>query len=427
MIAHPPLLDPAQHIAPGRRLVQWTVLAGLMAAGCLTAQTPVKNSAAPSPAPLAQSKAATPAKPPANTTNDVNPAIDSRPHLTGSEITTSVPLKITMTPSEIPLKIGSTSNMAATIQNISDSPVSVYTTTLMLTTSAIVGGQVSKCVTSIPVANINTSTSPVVTLQAQDSLTVLFNLSEQPRYEIPVRVPNESEQTFQMAMASYRSFMHSCNMGWTGPMQRVLDFSPGDYGYYLDGEFSLCAGMKPDPLNPACSQPPRYFSASASFPVGIDQTSIVTFAVLGGWLALLYVIFTEASEPGSILHDFNASLTSIAPEEKGGNPLTRFFQRLTTSLGARAVGRFLIRLIASAILSAAFTVVSSRISNPSLPIRISVLDAWGAMTIGFLSYFIGAKFIASITNWSASPPVVTAPLVAPGTASLPEAPDKPKP
>ena len=75
-----------------------------------------------------------------------------------------------------------------------------------------------------------------------------------------------------------------------------------------------------------------------------------------------------------------------------------------TSSGARAVARFIIRLIATAILSAAVTVVSSRISNPSLPIRISVLDAWGAMTIGFLSYFIGAKFISSLTDWSGGNP-----------------------
>jgi hypothetical protein len=49
-----------------------------------------------------------------------------------------------------------------------------------------------------------------------------------------------------------------------------------------------------------------------------------------------------------------------------------------------------------AILSAAFTIVSSRLSDSQFPIKVSVLDGWGAITIGFLSCFVGNKFIDSL-------------------------------
>ncbi len=395
------------------------VLAGLCCAATGLAQAPAR------PVPAGTSIAATPtmrqetggahAQAQHAGVDPLAATLDTGPKLHGSETTTAIPLKITMTPSETPLKIGSTSNMAATIQNISNLPVSVSTTSLLLTTPAIVGGKASKCVVDIPQANILSTVQPMVTLQPQDSITVLFNLSQPPRYAAPVHMPKESDAAFQQAEQSYRTFMTSCNMGWSGPLQRVLDFSPGNYDYYLQGQFTLCTDMKEQATNAACSQPLRNFSASASFPVGIDQTTIVIFAILGGWLALFYVVFSKASQPGSILHDFNSSLLDLAPEEKSSNPVGRFLQKLMTSSGAQAAARFLVRLIATSILSAAVTVISSRISNPSLPIRINVMDAWGAMTMGFLSYFLGAKFISSLTDWSAggstaqSAPSVAAP------------------
>ncbi len=374
------------------------VLGAVLATGvCAMAQT----AGSPAPAMAAgKTSAAAQAKSGVSATETLSATLDSAPTLRGSETTTSIPLKITMTPSETPLKIGSTSNLAATIQNISNAPVAVQTSSLLLTTPAIVGGAASRCVTDIPEANVLSASQPWVTLQPQDTVTVLFNLSQSQWYAALVRAATESETAFKQEQRDYQRFQRSCTMGWDGPMQRLLDFSPGNYDYYLQGQFTLCADTKSVAVNPACQLPYRNFSASASFPVAIDQTTIVIFAVLGGWLALLYVIFSRASQPGSILHDFNAALQELAPEEKSKNPFGRFVQKLMTSSGMRAVVRFLVRLIATAILSAAVTVISSRISNPSLPIRISVMDAWGAMTMGFLSYFIGAKFINSLTNWS---------------------------
>ena len=387
------------------------VLAAVLAVGGCMAQTP---GGAPQAGPAS-------AKNSGSTTEALNATLNSAPSLSGSETTTAIPLKITMTPSETPLKIGSTSNVAATIENISNVPVAIPTSSLMLTAPAIVGGTASKCVLDILEANVLIANQPWITLQPQDTVTVLFNLSQPLRTSRPEKTPGETDAAFEMEKKNFDNYSRSCGMGSLGPVERLLDFSPGNYDYYLQGQFTLCTTSQQATSNPACQLPNRNFSASASFPVGIDQMSIVIFSVLGGWLALLYVIFSRASQPGSILHDFNAALLELAPEEKSKNPLGRFVQKLMTSSGARAMGRFLIRLVASAILSAAVTVISSRISNPSLPIRISVLDSWGAMTMGFLSYFIGAKFISSLTDWSGgattTPP--STPASAPLSASAP--------
>ena len=170
------------------------VLAGLCCAATGLAQAPVR------PAPAGSRVAATPtmqqetggvhAQRLHTGVDTLTATLDTGPKLHGSETTTAIPLKITMTPSETPLKIGSTSNMAATIQNISNLPVSVSTSSLLLTTPAIVGGKASKCVVDIPQANILSTVQPMVTLQPQDSITVLFNLSQPPRYAVPVHMPN---------------------------------------------------------------------------------------------------------------------------------------------------------------------------------------------------------------------------------------------
>lgn len=446
---HPRWMATASQHLPPHSWLSWPAAALLI---CLSIASAAPSATASGHAPVQQTStappvatpAAKPAQAPASTTNsapypssgssrrspqmDANTAVNSSPSLNGAETTTSIPLKITLTPSEIPLKLGATSNMAVMIQNVSNHAVWINLASLELTTSAMVAGNPSKCVSMIPAAinaNFYQQTSPgsmqaSVTLQPQDEVSALFNLSQSAVYSRPVTAPGATQAAQLQAEKQFQAAQRSCSMGPMAPIKRMLDFSPGNYEYYLTGLFSLCTYPNNNAENPQCNLPPRTFAASASFPVGIDQITILLFAVIGGWLALLYVIFTEASQPGSILHDFNASLIAIPPDDKGGNPVTRFFQRLTTSMGARAVGRFLVRVVAVAILSASFTIVSSRLADTQLPVKISILDAWGAMTIGFLSYFIGSKFIASITNWGTNPPQ-------PSTTPPPEAPARQDP
>jgi hypothetical protein len=314
-----------------------------------------------------------------------------------------MPLKITLTPSETPLKIGSTSNIAATLANISSRPVRVELDMLQLTTHSIVAGSSSRCVMAMT-PNFNASMGPEVTLQPQDQVTVLFNLSQDGRFGPPPAMPGGAPQLSPdaakaqaaAAAADAKAAAQSCDAHWWGPMKRALDFSPGNYDYFLSGYFSLCLNPGDPNPDPTCLLPMRPLSVSATFPVGIDQASIILFSVVGGLLALLVVTFNSANKPGSIMHDFR----SVATTSTG---FQAFWQRLWTSEGVAVAGKFLVRAFGVAILSAAFTIVSSRLSDTQLPVKITILDAWGAMTIGFVSFFVGQRFIKTVAAAAAKP------------------------
>jgi hypothetical protein len=54
--------------------------------------------------------------------------------------------------------------------------------------------------------------------------------------------------------------------------------------------------------------------------------------------------------------------------------------------------------LAAGLLGAALTIVASRLSDTQFPVKVSVSDFWGALTIGFISYFIGGRILATIID-----------------------------
>ena len=313
------------------------------------------------------------------------------------EVTTSMPLKITLTPSETPLKIGSTSNIAATILNTSSKPVLVKLDSMQLRTHSIVAASTSRCVLAMT-PNYNMSYGGDVILQPQDQVSVLFNLSEgAAKIDDPsdIQAPPAgtgvagTQAPAPITKKMLADMKAECDAGSFGGIKRALDFSPGNYDYFLSGYFSLCIFQG----DAACNLPMRQFSLDATFPVGIDQTSIIIFAMVGGWLAYLVVIFNDTGKK----HGSMAAKFSRLSARGGG--WRGFLDTLVSWEGFHVAWQFALRMIGVAILSAAFTIVSSRLSDTQLPVKITILDAWGAMTIGFVSYFIGQKFILTLTNW----------------------------
>ena len=69
---------------------------------------------------------------------------------------------------------------------------------------------------------------------------------------------------------------------------------------------------------------------------------------------------------------------------------------------ARAVHGLVIvkNLLSAALVSAVVTVVLSRISDTQFPIKVSVADFWGALTVGFIAYFTGNNLIDRIVGLS---------------------------
>jgi hypothetical protein len=55
-------------------------------------------------------------------------------------------------------------------------------------------------------------------------------------------------------------------------------------------------------------------------------------------------------------------------------------------------------LFSAALLGASITIIASRLADTAFPIKVSVDDIWGALTIGFVSYFVGYKIIDKLAK-----------------------------
>lgn len=319
---------------------------------------------------------------------------------------TAIPLKIALTPSETPLKLGSDSNIAADIQNVSNLTVMVDPTSIQLMTHAILSNTDSLCV--LPVAATTNTTLAYmgyVYLRPQDHYDVIFNLSQKPYSSQQIETletdmaKSTSTATGQPVLQSgspalqpsqyahdlQAFYQQACAPGPLGVFKRAIDFTPGNYDYFVSGKFVLCASDLYQ-QNP-CQYPWRSFGQSATFQVGMDQTLIIIFAVVGGWLAYFVVTVRGADGP---IADFFTLVTSESGFQGVGKAITRD--------GLILIFKIIRDMFGVAVLSAAFTIVSSRLSDSQFPIKVSVLDGWGAMTVGFLSYFVGSKLIDSLRN-----------------------------
>jgi hypothetical protein len=376
------------------------------------AAAPAKAPAATPPASVSPAKqqAKAPAAPP-KTPNQVNPPPDQNPanaptgiQSSSSNVVTSSPLKITLTPSELPLKLGSDSNIAADIQNVSNQPVELENRSLQLMTHAILTPSASLC--SAPLAattNSQIMQDQFLVLEPQDHITVFFNLSQRSMTEEQLKTLMTDSQSANSGVATaptgdgqspqpvpqtdYQKHLRqyydqTCQTNLAGRIKRAIDFTPGNYDYYLSGRFSVCSKTG-DNFN--CFYPTRSFGQNATFQVGIDQALIIIFAIVGGVLAYLVVAVQGTDGP---VTEFFALLTS--------DTIATGFAKTVSKDGMILILKILRDTIGVAILASAFTIVTSRLSDSQFPIKISVLDVWGAITIGFLSYFVGNKFIDSL-------------------------------
>ena len=327
-----------------------------------------------------------------------------------TNVVTSSPLKITLTPSELPLKLGSNSNIAADIQNVSNQPVEIETTSIQLMAHSILTPSGSLCSAPLPAtSNSQIMQDQYLVLEPQDHFSVFFNLSQrsmtdQQRAKLladsqaqpgaqPVQVGGQPAAATQLT--PYQRdlqdiYLQSCQTTTTGRIKRAIDFTPGNYDYYLSGRFSVChmvSGKNMVGEQISCYVPTRPFGQNATFQVGIDQSLIIIFSIVGGLLAYLVVTVRSADGP---ISDFFALLMS----ESGFRGIGHAFSKD----GLVLLLKILRDSIGVAILSSAFTVVTSRLSDSQFPVKVSVLDVWGAITIGFLSYFAGNKFIDSLRS-----------------------------
>jgi hypothetical protein len=155
---------------------------------------------------------------------------------------------------------------------------------------------------------------------------------------------------------------------------RSIGFVPGDYAFVILGKASLYPENKEESAY-------HTFVQVTKLHVGITQLQAIVAAMFGGLLAYFVVALREGGE-----------FQKLKNEQEG---------KKRSSLWKWSV--ILRSLCSAALLSAVITVILSRISDTQFPVKVSVNDFWGALTVGFIAYFTGNNIINRIVGLASSP------------------------
>lgn len=274
-------------------------------------------------------------------------------------------VQVTLNSSVQHIALGSIYSMSADVKNVSSQPLVVDLASIDLAVHADLAPPSERCVWWYQAGlspHFDSSSSSLIVLQPSEHIPVFFDLSAYPKI---VQNPNAKDD--------------GCQLDFWHRLAREADFQPGDYTFTVLGFYDPDATSK-DPARP--------FSHATQFPVAISQSSIVIFAAFGGILAFLLT----AIQGGDMQRLLD------------GLPVALSFSNIPGSMGSLAKSSrlllgFLLKLLGAGFMSMSFAIVTARTSDLQFPIKISILDGWGAVTIGFLAFFAGGKFIKSLNDW----------------------------
>jgi hypothetical protein len=182
--------------------------------------------------------------------------------------------------------------------------------------------------------------------------------------------PNEHYKVFWNLDQSAPSMLGKCpkeDNRWAA-VTRGLGFIPGDYVFTVEGKIYPIS-------TPGGKNPGQYhtYTESKALHVSLSQLYVMFAAAIGAFFAFLVVRLRDNPHPKPF--SFTGGWQSLL-----------------------AVGRWLRQAFSAALLGATITILASRLATTQFPIRVSVDDVWGAIAIGFVSYFIGNQFIDRVAN-----------------------------
>jgi hypothetical protein len=170
---------------------------------------------------------------------------------------------------------------------------------------------------------------------------------------------------------------------WVKRARESLGFVPGDYAFTVEG-IVYAPNAKAENIA-------HTYTETTTLHVGLSQVATAWAAFLGALLAY----FVVALQPGRDFDQWKVRSEATASASLSSVQRTRAALR-----GAAIVLR---NALAAGLLGAALTIVASRLSDTQFPVKVSVSDFWGALTIGFISYFIGGRILATIVDRFAPP------------------------
>jgi len=263
----------------------------------------------------------------------------------------------------------------ADLENVGSGPVTIYSDETVLTVQPEVT-KTNECVYRIsgffptelyppgptPTPSPTTSPTPTTTPTPQPSANPPVN-SNAPVIDsrgVPIRIqPSEHYTVFWDVN---RSNTNDPLCGAKGHWYEPFSFVPGEYVFTIDGKAYLDEETKY-----------HTYTEKTSLRVSIPEILAIIAAMFGGLLA--YVV------------------TALQPDKdidrlKKAQDADKSSARLAIIRG----------VFAAPLMAAAVTIVSSRLADTQFPIKVSVNDVWGAMTIGFISFFLGNKLIEKLVG-----------------------------
>jgi hypothetical protein len=177
-----------------------------------------------------------------------------------------------------------------------------------------------------------------------------------------------------------------CQLGFWGRLAETLNFIPGTYTFVVDGKLHLSNSVDTY----------HTFAEAVTVKISIPQLTILLFAGLGSILAYLVVNLQVNGDVNQVWTATTKKATIIAS--------------LVVSRG----------MCSAFLLGSILSVVANRLSDTQFPVKVSVNDVWGSITVGFVFFFIGNKVLDKLK--ALIPPSMPQPL-----AGAPPAPGGPPP
>ncbi len=267
------------------------------------------------------------------------------------------------------------------LENVSSSMVTLYSRETVLVVAPEIS-QNHKCIFAID-AFFPTEPSPQlgesqhILLRPQEHYKVAWSVGENNTRDCssgPEAILSEEAQARKLEQqkgttqgATEQKAKSQNRRSFWSSLSDTIDFAPGKYLFIVEGNaYGYDAAKQP----PDCEEtPPHRFVETASLNVGISQLVAAAAAAFGGLFGYLVMLLRPNSAELKLAKDTSA------------------FSIWGFSSG---VAR---RVVSAMMLSGIIAVVTSRVSEAPIPIKVSIPDVWGAFTLGFIAYFVGDKFI----------------------------------
>ena len=152
-----------------------------------------------------------------------------------------------------------------------------------------------------------------------------------------------------------------------------LSFVPGPYVFTVEGKVRLYGS------------PQLYHTFAESLPVKLtlEQLTISLWAGFGAIIAFLVTLSRRPIKGADLVGNSTAEADSPSTHPRYAVPVGVAIRLLS----------FLARVASAFLLGSALSVVTNRLADTQFPLKVAVNDIWGAISVGFVFYFVGNKII----------------------------------